>query len=95
MSFEVTGEMRGVPIAKYSCDFLYGRTIMQEFKGLLLALFREPQLGTFAYVLLEKALQRPQGDAAVLRQHGRAPFGCPRPFRPVLYFLQFMAHRFF
>ena len=64
--------------------FFDAGTVLNQFKRPLLALFGEPGFGMFAHFLEEMPFQRPQGEAAVFCQRGRAPFGRLRPFRPIL-----------
>ena len=76
--------MGGVFVIKASRRFLDAGTTLNQFIRPLLPLFRKPDLWAFAHFVQKIPLQRPQGDAAVLRQRGGAPVGHARQFRPLL-----------
>jgi len=93
--YECIGQIVLMLVIKQFRRFFDPGTILNQFIRPKQPLFSKPFLGTFAHFFPEMPLQRPQGDAAALRQCGRTPLGHLRPFGPVLNLPQFiMAHGF-
>ena len=85
----------GLLVTQGGCRFLDGKTVAQEFQGVVLALLRQPDLGVHAHLLEEISVQCARGNVAQFRQCRGRPLSLPRKFGPVLDMLQFGIHKRF
>ena len=70
LAFVLAGEIRLLLVTKAGGGFLDRGTVTQQFKGVVLALLRQPGLGVFAHVLEKMPVQCSNRNATFLRQSG-------------------------
>lgn len=86
MLLELAREVRLLVIAQTRGGFLDGRSVAQEFDGLNLSFFSQPNFGWLPHVFDEVLAQSFTGHAAEFGQRTDGPIGLPGKFSPVLNF---------